>query len=57
MKGSQILKSPDKHTGYENSIWLSSGIQLQVINKNTDKTRLMGPLEDFLGCKITLKTE
>ena len=49
-----LLKLSDKHTGYENFIWFSSGIQMQVSNRTTDKTRHIGPLEDFVGCKITL---
>ena len=57
MKGGQNLKLSNKHTGYENYIWLSSGIKLQVINGRTDKTRSMGPLKDFVGWTITLEIE
>ena len=57
MKGRQILKLSDKHTGYKTFIWISSGIKLQVSNRRTDKTRYMVPLEDFVGCKITIEIE
>ena len=57
MKVRKLLKFSDKHTGYENFIWISSGIQPQVSNGTTDKTKSMTPLEEFLGCKITLEME
>ena len=57
MKGRKILKLSDKHTVYEYFILFSSGIQLQDSSGMTDKKWSMGPLEEFVGCKITLEIE